>query len=643
MTPARFRLPTALRFRRAWLCLLLAAVCCGVQADEFEVEVEGIAEPMLANVQGRLAALRVTGNMRLSSRRLERLSESAEREAILSLRPFGYYHAVAEGRLLETGENSWRLVLTVAAGPPQTVASSAVDIVGPGAGLPELQAWKLDWPLGPGRVMDQTVWEAEKQNALDLLENHGYLAARYLEHVIELDLANHTAVTRLVLDTGPQAVIGTITYEQDAVRPGVLELVPRFDEGQAYDAWLLEKFRLDLWRTGYFSNVEIIEERRLEEEPPKVNLLVQGSSRLPNTYQGTIGFGTDTGFRAQLSWSRHLLSKRGDSLESGFGWQEKFNEFSLRSNYRLPRRSKARDFWISEGLVNRKNQDLEVRVTDTGGDFVRLAKGTITDYSIKGGRLVVRDFDQGYQQIFETWYGQYVYETASYDLGDLVDEALRSQVENELEPVTENVSSLALGVQWDWPHVRGSAFQTVGHHERAWIFTAQEGWGSERTFTQAYVSSSWHRMLGERWKLLLRGEAGYTDAAVSDIALEIDDRTLELSVTDLPNLYRFKAGGSRSVRGYGFESLSNNGIGSNNIVTASVELEMSIRTNWSVAAFFDAGNAFNEWSDFELKKGVGLGLRWYTIAGAARLDLAQALDLEGESWRIHFTIGTPLL
>jgi translocation and assembly module TamA len=337
------------------------------------------------------------------------------------------------------------------------------------------------------------------------------------------------------------------------------------------------------------------------------------------------------------------LSQRGDSLESGFGWQEKFNEYSLRSNYRLPRRSKARDFWISEGLVNRRNQDLDVRVADTGDDFVRLAKGTITDYSIKGGRLIVRDFDQGYQQIFETWYGQYVYETASYDFGDLVDEALRSEVGDELEPVTQNVSSLAVGVQWDWPLVRGSAFQTVGHHERAWIFTAQEAWGSERTFTQAYLSSSWHRMLGERWKLLLRGEAGYTDAAVSDIALEIDDQTLELSVTDLPNLYRFKAGGSRSVRGYGFESLSNNGIGSNNIVTASVELEMSIRTNWSLAAFFDAGNAFNEWSDFELKKGVGLGLRWYTIAGAARLDLAQALDLEGEPWRIHFTIGTPLL
>jgi translocation and assembly module TamA len=150
-------------------------------------------------------------------------------------------------------------------------------------------------------------------------------------------------------------------------------------------------------------------------------------------------------------------------------------------------------------------------------------------------------------------------------------------------------------------------------------------------------------MLGQRWKLLLRGEAGYTDAAVSDIRLELEDRTLELSVTDLPNLYRFKAGGSRSVRGYSFESLSTNGIGSNHIVTASVELEMNFLANWSLAAFFDAGNAFNDWSDVELRKGAGVGVRWYSIAGAIRLDFAQALDLEGDPWRIHFTIGTPLL
>jgi translocation and assembly module TamA len=175
------------------------------------------------------------------------------------------------------------------------------------------------------------------------------------------------------------------------------------------------------------------------------------------------------------------------------------------------------------------------------------------------------------------------------------------------------------------------------------VLAADEAWGSNREFIQAYLSSSWQRQFGERWKLLLRGEVGYTDADYREVEVELDDQLLQLSVTELPNLYRFKAGGSRSVRGYDFESLSNNNIGSNNIVTASAELEYLVRPRWSVAAFFDAGNAFNDWDDFELRKGAGVGVRWYSIAGAIRLDVAQGLDLEGEPWRLHFTIGTPLL
>jgi len=136
---------------------------------------------------------------------------------------------------------------------------------------------------------------------------------------------------------------------------------------------------------------------------------------------------------------------------------------------------------------------------------------------------------------------------------------------------------------------------------------------------------------------------GYTDAKVSDIEVEIDDKLVNLSVTQLPNLYRFKAGGSTSVRGYNFETLSNNNIGSNNIVTASAEVEMKVLRNWSVAAFFDVGNAFNDWDEMDLKRGIGVGVRWYTIAGAIRVDVARGLDLPDKPWRIHFTIGTSLL
>jgi len=631
--------------RRGCRGILLVFMCAfsgSGLADQLDIVVQGLREPLLSNVNTRVSALRVSGDIRLSKRRLDRLAEQAEREALLALRPYGYYQALVDASWVAAGEGNWRLDLVVDAGPPLTIASAYVDVTGPGASLPELEQWRENWPLTEGQVMDQTVWESQKQQAMDLLRTEGYLGAEFTEHLIQLDLQSNSAAMRLVLDTGAQAVIGTIHYEQDAVRPGVLELLPRFSAGQPYDAWLLEKFRLDLWRTGYFDNVEIIEEKRLEEDPPKVNLVVRADRRLPNTYQGSLGLGTDTGLRAQVLWSRYLLSERGDHFNMGLGWQQEFNEYSFRSNYQLPRRAKAREFWTADLLINRKRQDVRVKENDTSEDYFELASGDVTDYSLKAGRLIVRDFERGYQQIFETWYGQYLYETVAYDLTDIA-RGLGDAPDDELERQDKNISALAAGVNWDWPYMRGNGFETVGYHHRAWVTVANEVWGSDKEFNQAYISSAWNRMLAERWKLLLRGELGYTDAPVSDIELELPDRTLQLSVTDLPNLYRFRAGGSRSVRGYSFESLSNNGLGSNNIITASAELEMNFHRNWSLAAFVDVGNAFNDWDEYELRKGAGVGIRWYSIAGPIRLDFASALDLPGDPWRVHFTIGTPLL
>lgn len=613
------------------------------QADELELAVQGVGEPMLGNLRNRIKSLYLGGNLRLSQRHQRQLSEQAEREAALALRPYGYYHASVASNWVRAGDDRWRLEFTVEPGPPIRVSESVVELTGPGASLPELQAWKRDWPLGEGRVLDQTAWEAKKEAALDIAETSGYLAAKFTEHVIEVNLEENTAATRLVFHTSERAVMGEVSYEQDAVQPGVLELLPRFSEGQAYDAWLLEKFRLDLWRTGYFENVQVIEERRMEEDPPRVNLVVRAERRTPNTYQGSLGWGSDTGIRAQLMWSRYLLSDRGDYFDMGLGWQEKFNQFSFRTSYRLPRRTRAREFWTADFQAHRQRQDVRVKEDDDVEDYIQLTTGDVTDYSVKAGRLIVRDFERGYQQIFETWYAQYLFETVSFDLTDIARDLGYGDPDDELGQIDDSLSALAIGINWDWPDVRGSGFETVGHHQRAWVTVANEGWGSDREFNQAYLSSSWHGVFGERWKVLLRGEVGYTDASVREVEIDVDGQPLRLSVTDLPNLYRFKAGGSRSVRGYAFESLSNNGIGSNNIVTASAEIEMKFRPKWSVAAFFDAGNAFNDWDNFELRKGAGVGLRWYSIAGAIRVDVAQALDLEGEPWRLHFTIGTPLL
>ena len=109
---------------------------------------------------------------------------------------------------------------------------------------------------------------------------------------------------------------------------------------------------------------------------------------------------------------------------------------------------------------------------------------------------------------------------------------------------------------------------------------------------------------------------------------------------------RFFTGGAQSVRGYAYQSLGPvdaNGevTGGKYLVVGSIEFEHSFKNKWGVAAFYDVGNAINDISD-DLKKGTGIGVRWKSPVGPVRIDLASAISLEGNPWRIHITIGPDL-
>ena len=627
-------------------CLLaLSLPASPAFGDQLEIVVQGVEDPLLTNVQARTQSFRVSGNTRLSRRRLNQLRADAERRAGLALRPFGYYHAVISSELRSAGNNGWEIILLIDKGPPVIISDYLVEISGSGKADTSLLDWQANWPLTSGIILNQATWEEQKEIALNLAEAHGYLGASFGEQVIELDLVQNRASLVLILETGEQAVMGSVVYNQDLVKPRVLESLPRFSEGDPYDAWLMEQFRLDLWRTGYFNNIEVVEERRLEDNPPRVNLAVTMEPRKLNTYQGSFGYGSDTGIRLQAMWSRHLLSSRGDSLDVGVGWQDRYNELTFRTNYRQPRRVSGRQYWTAELLLTTENQELKVRPSGEPDRVITIARGNVDDYSFKPGWLRVRNVRQGQQQIFERWYIQFLKEKSSFGPNEVAPPEYSGLpgTEDVLGQVRRDSTSRSIGVSWDWPVIRGNNFETVGHSLKARIFTSNTAWGSDIDFSQAYLSSRWNTLWGDRWKFLWRGEIGYSDARVFERFVEAGDEVIQLSLTELPVAYRFKAGGSQSLRGYGFESLSNNNIGSNNIITGSAEIELRIREKWSVAAFFDAGNAFNEWSAMNIKKGAGVGIRWYSIAGAMRLDFAQALDEPGKPWRIHFTIGSPLL
>ncbi|MGH1575308.1 autotransporter assembly complex protein TamA [Methylobacterium sp. P31] len=137
----------------------------------------------------------------------------------------------------------------------------------------------------------------------------------------------------------------------------------------------------------------------------------------------------------------------------------------------------------------------------------------------------------------------------------------------------------------------------------------------------AKAQGSTYYSLDEESRYILAGRVGF--GSVSGAPL-----------VDIPDNFRFFAGGGGSVRGYPYRTLGPIGpynlpIGGRSLLEASLEARIKVTDTIGVVPFFDAGTAFaSALPDFEekIRKSVGIGLRYYTGIGPIRADLAFPLD-----------------
>ena len=112
----------------------------------------------------------------------------------------------------------------------------------------------------------------------------------------------------------------------------------------------------------------------------------------------------------------------------------------------------------------------------------------------------------------------------------------------------------------------------------------------------------------------------------------------------LPASLRFFAGGDNSVRGYQYESLGPENsqgdvVGGKHLLAGSIEVDHKIWREVALAAFIDAGTAFDT-RDFTLHQSAGVGIRWFSPIGPIRFDLA--FPLKDGGFRVHLSMGPDL-
>lgn len=641
------RFGVLLRFFFIGVLALALAGLVRAESSNVITEVSGISGELLENVRLSVSLIRAERLDEVSVWRLRQMATDARAEVREALRPFGYYRPRVEVRLIEPEreELPWQATIRVDPGSPVRVHRLDVRIVGEGASDRALIAWRNEWPLPEEAVLRHPAWEAAWRDLERLARQRGYFQARFTTRRIEVDPDRGRADLRLVFETGPRYRFGTHHTHNGDFSARLINRLTIITPGEPYDIARIDEQREALARSTLFRRVIIEEEH--DEDDHRVDLRYELETRLPNTYRATIGFGTDTGGRLQLGWERHYLSRRGNRLDSGFGVQQRNNEFVLRSEYQHPRGSTPMDFLTAGALLRREQDNFRFIDENRLEPVFESFEGRREQSELTFGRLQERGWlPRLFYPVEERIFISVLHE--SFDAFRLArfspeNEALLAANPELGDYLRTSTDTVAAGARWRLPNISGRGFNIAGQVVEARVMAAHESLGSPVSFTQGYLSARIHQIFGERHKLLLRGELGYTEARTRTLDIALDDRTLELSITELPERYRFKTGGDRSVRGYGFENLSTNRNGANNLIVGSVEYEYRVGRNWSLAAFYDIGNAFNDFNRPKLRRGAGVGFRWYTLIGPFQIDFAQALDEVDDPWRVHFTIGTQLL
>ena len=578
---SRYELRHAGRASSGVALLLLA----GTLVAGIDVRIEGLSGDEEDNVQAFLGIYQEREKKDLLDSRVERLHERAPDEIRESLAPFGHYRVQVDAELTRGAEGDWVARYKVDPGPVVPLGTVDVQITGEAANEPG----RPDLGVKSGKPLSHAEYEAAKAKLKAFARDRGYLDARFERSAVEVDVEAYRADVVLHLDSGPRYYFGEVRFDQDQFDPDFLRRFIDLQAGQTFrDADLL-RLQGGLINTDYFSLVEVHPRVDRVSSDRQVPIDVKLVPNPPNRYRFGAGFGTDTGPRMSVDWTRRYIGREGHSANVELVLSTAIQR--LEAGYRIPLADPRKEYVAFRTSAERYDTDSR--------------KGAV--FSVRGEH--------------NTFYG---------DWQRIL--ALDYEYESPQDTDEGTYYNLIPGATWVWKTLDDAIYTKSGARVDLRVIGAYEGLLSSSTFLQGYARGKAVHSPMDDLRLIVRGEFG---ASAAD------------SVLDIPPSRRFYAGGDNSVRGYQYEELSpvdseGKKTGGRYLTTASVEVERRVTGDWFAAAFYDVGNAFDEPGEMDLKQAVGVGARWLSPVGLVRLDIAKGLDPQADDFRIHLVIGPDL-
>jgi translocation and assembly module TamA len=569
--------------RQALRSAVLYLIFTGVHA---EVAIQGLNGETVKNVELTLSLTKEPCDA--SRWMIIHMFDKADTEIDQAMRALGYYHAAIE-KSLTFDDACWHARFTISPGPRTIVNDIRITLHGDAQDDPAFRELRNKLIAQKNQPLRHDQYEKMKNQIKSLAMATGYLKGSFSENKLIVDKATNTAKIRLAFDSRKRLRFGDVKVNQEILKPEFVEKFITVKPGEFYSSDELGKTYDALSKSGYFERIDIRPATDIETQQ-SVPVTVSLTPRKIHHYSFGLGFATDVGPLANATYQNRRLNRRGHFLNANLDISQVLSIADI--EYNIPLANPSTDFFSLGAGLKREE-------TDT--------------FESRSGKLSARlkhAYPNGWKQtLFLDW----IYE--DFKIG---------ATENE-------VLLLVPGGNWLRSVSNDPLRPTEGYRLEFNLAGTYENPLSDVSFVQGSVAAVWKHQLP--WGGIFTGRAE-------------QGATLVDQFDKLPPSYRFYAGGMNSIRGYDYKELgpkdrTGSVIGGRFLSVVSAEYEHPILENWGLAAFVDAGDAYNS-EGIDVKVGAGLGVRWYSPIGPIRLDFAVPLSDAESSFQIHFAAGTRL-
>ncbi len=517
---------------------------------------------------------------------LERYRQQLPQRIRDFLEPFGYFHADITTEQEVQGHKAL-LRVHIEPGPAIRLVKRHIELLPAAHDGPELPL--ESFPLKPGDILREDLYEAGKAELLARVQDQGFLEARYKRHEVQIDREQNRSWIFLEIEAGERSRFGLVSFTGGEAFPErFLRRYLAFQPGDAFSHRLLGKTQKQLRDSDRFRKVLVVpqpDERQGVNVPVRIEL----EARKRYTLRPGIGYGTDTGTRLGLRYADANAWELGHSFNLDMLVAQQEQNYT--ASYAFPG---YRNFdtglnlhggYRAEQLDNYRNNYFFTEVEQTYG-FGRSRIGAL-------------------------------FARAQYERSDISADA-------------ESTRFLLPGLRYTEVQLPEATGKGYGFHLQGEFRFSDQRFFSDISLMQLMGNGALLLRLPWRMSITLRGQVATT--------------ILDNPFAQIPASLRFFAGGDRSVRGYAYQSLGPQDaaglvVGGKHLLSGSVELGIQVKQNWGVALFIDTGNAFDSWADYVLESGAGAGLRYMTPVGQIQIDLASPLAQRKLSLRLHVGIG----